>query len=196
MTHQHLWSDLLGSWLESTGSYWKAPAWQRSGNSNYYTHITQTESILWHWNGNFLNCILQRYWMPGLVIHCSMSASLVSTGLWIINHQIKRVRWCARRVTWPELSWRPPVGIRGEEKSVRFRYDPIVLLFFSCGRIVEEYIKHILTIFGGVTWLYSREIRYANLCVKFVLFWQNLDKLAFLNQNRSQVYRIIEDCHV
>ena len=59
MTHQYLWNDLLGSWLESTGSYWKAPAWLRSGNNNYHTHITQTEGVLWHWNGNFLNCILQ-----------------------------------------------------------------------------------------------------------------------------------------
>ena len=79
MTRQHLWIDLLGSWLESTGSFWEAAAWWTSGNSNYYTHITQTERILWHWNGNFLNCILQRYWMPGLIIHCWMSASLVST---------------------------------------------------------------------------------------------------------------------
>ncbi len=68
--------ELSGKYWKLLRGTWPADKW----NKEHYTHITQTESILWHWNyGNFLNCILQRYWMPGLVIHCWMSASLVST---------------------------------------------------------------------------------------------------------------------
>ena len=62
MTRQDLWSDLLGNWLESNGSYWKAPAWQRSGNRNvirFYTHIMHhsNRKHLMTLIGNFLKCI-------------------------------------------------------------------------------------------------------------------------------------------
>ncbi len=41
MTRQHLWSDLLGNLLEITCLTEK---WEQK----HYTHITQTENILWH----------------------------------------------------------------------------------------------------------------------------------------------------
>ncbi len=76
---QHLWSDLLKRWLESSRSFWKVPAWWTSGNRNNLSHTLKLEASYDILNGNFLNCILQRYRMSGLVIHLWMSASLVST---------------------------------------------------------------------------------------------------------------------
>ncbi len=73
MTRQHLWSDLLRNQVEST-------CLTEKREQQHYTHRTQTESILWHEMETSTNaCILQRYWMPGLVIHYWMEASLVST---------------------------------------------------------------------------------------------------------------------
>ena len=45
------------------------------------------------WNGNFHKCILQRYWMPGLVIHYWMEASLVSTMARTLVIPVLPVKW-------------------------------------------------------------------------------------------------------
>ncbi len=79
ITRQHLWSDLLGRWMESSRSFWEVPAWWTSGNRNNLSHTLKLKASYDILNRNFLNSILQRYRIPGLVIHLWMSASLVST---------------------------------------------------------------------------------------------------------------------
>ena len=80
MRHQHLWSDLLVKWMESSRSFWDAPDQQTSGTpKNTIAHTLKLKASYDILNGKLLNSILQRYRIPGLVIHLWMSASLVST---------------------------------------------------------------------------------------------------------------------
>ena len=51
---------------------------------------SQTESIWWHFEWNFFKCILQRYWMPGLVIHWNVS-QLVSIKLKASKKDVERL---------------------------------------------------------------------------------------------------------
>ncbi len=82
------------------GIYWKTPALpclQRSGNTNITLISLKLKACLVTWNGNFHKCVLQRYWIPGLVIHYWVEASLVSTALWKFRkNQHLAAEGCAR----------------------------------------------------------------------------------------------------
>ena len=74
--------------VKSSRSFWEAPDQQTSGTNNL-SHTLKLKASYDILNGNFFNCILQRYRIPGLVIHLWMSAGIVSTtGMTITTNSI------------------------------------------------------------------------------------------------------------